>query len=36
MTEIRNAYSNSVGKPEGSIPPDIPTCRWKDNIKKGY
>jgi hypothetical protein len=31
--EKRNAYRNSVGKPEGERPLGRQRCRWVDNIK---
>jgi hypothetical protein len=31
--EKRNAYSISVGKPEGKRPLERPRRRWVDNIK---
>jgi hypothetical protein len=33
MGEMRNAYTISVGRPEGNIPLGRPRHRWKDNIK---
>jgi hypothetical protein len=32
MRENRNAYSISVGKPEGQRPLERLRCRWEDNI----
>jgi hypothetical protein len=31
-TQIRNAYSILLGKPEGKRPLVRPKCRWEDNI----
>ena len=33
MTQSRNAYRLSVGKPEGSRPLGRPRRRWEENIK---
>jgi hypothetical protein len=33
MGEMRNAYRNVVGKPEGKRPLGRSRRRWKDNIK---
>jgi hypothetical protein len=33
MGEKRNAYTISVGKPEGKKPLGKPRRRWEDNIK---
>jgi hypothetical protein len=28
-----NAYMLLVGKSEGKIPPERPTCRWENSVK---
>ena len=33
MKKSRNAYTVSVGKPEGKRPLGTPRSRWEDNIK---
>jgi hypothetical protein len=33
MTEMRNAYRISFGKPKGKRPLCRPRCRWEDNIR---
>jgi hypothetical protein len=33
MGEVRCAYNNLVGRPEGRRPLGRPRCRWEDNIK---
>jgi hypothetical protein len=33
MEELRNAYSNLVGRPEGKRQLRRPTRRWEDNIR---
>jgi hypothetical protein len=33
MGEVRGAYNNLVGKPEGRRPLGRPRRRWEDNIK---
>jgi hypothetical protein len=33
MGEMRNAYSTSVGKPEGKRPLERTSCRWGYNIR---
>jgi hypothetical protein len=35
MGDMRNAYSNLVGKLEGKRPLGRPSRRWKDNVKMG-
>jgi hypothetical protein len=34
MRDVRSAYKNLVGKPEGKTPHDSPRCTLEDNIKK--
>jgi hypothetical protein len=33
MEQMRNAYSNMVGKPEEKRQLGRRTCRWEDNIR---
>jgi hypothetical protein len=33
MGEVRGAYNNLVGRPEGKCPLGRPRRRWEDNIK---
>jgi hypothetical protein len=33
MGEVRGAYNNSVGRPEGRRPLGRPRRRWEDNIE---
>jgi hypothetical protein len=33
MCEVRCAYNNLVGRPEGRRPLGRPRCRWEDSIK---
>jgi hypothetical protein len=36
MGERRDAYRDSVEKPEGKGPLGRPRYRWEDNIKMGF
>jgi hypothetical protein len=36
MGEMRNAYSNLVGRPERKKPVGEPTCGWEDNIRMDF
>jgi hypothetical protein len=33
MEQMRSAYNNLVGKPEGTKPLGRPRSRWKDNMR---